>query len=332
MSVPGEISGDGTFLTATSVQPNSGAGANVGTLIDVTRMMELPPEERRANLERYTKCISAVFRRRKATQEEIDLQFLMPSCLSQSPDVWEYTSCAICLCDFAEGEELRRSPCAGGHAFHPKCLRGWMERSHATCPVCRGGAQDDGRIGRNRQGGGRSQADALAEFVTRRMRSGQVDFTISKTNHTRADKVMKQLKEPNICLKPEEEPSSDEEVFKYRNPMQRENKKEFVKGDPSTIPSIYQAAYAARKAEKSLERAMAIAEQLDESPPPTVSPKSKSRQSPQRKQSSSPSRRGHSRGKSQSPRRRGGRKSSRSPGRKASPSRGGGKSTRDVPE
>ena len=27
--------------------------------------------------------------------------------------------------------------CPGGHAFHPKCLRAWIERSNETCPVCR---------------------------------------------------------------------------------------------------------------------------------------------------------------------------------------------------
>ncbi|CAE8694494.1 unnamed protein product, partial [Polarella glacialis] len=168
----------------------------------VTQILDLPPEERSANLERYARCMTVRFRRRKANQEELDLQALMPSSLAQSPEVWEYTSCAICLCEFAEGEELRRAPCAGGHAFHPKCLRGWLDRSHATCPVCRGG-EGDGRGGRSKPQGGRFGADALAEFVTRRMRSGKVDLTVSKANHERAEMAIRQLRDPMPCLKPE---------------------------------------------------------------------------------------------------------------------------------
>ncbi|XAR66298.1 hypothetical protein NMG60_11012478 [Bertholletia excelsa] len=49
--------------------------------------------------------------------------------------VGEDTTCAVCLCEFEEGEELRTLPeCA--HTFHVSCIDMWLY-SHSTCPVCR---------------------------------------------------------------------------------------------------------------------------------------------------------------------------------------------------
>ncbi|KAM7494915.1 hypothetical protein LguiB_029524 [Lonicera macranthoides] len=43
--------------------------------------------------------------------------------------------CAICLCDFEEGEELRTLPeCL--HSFHAPCIDMWLF-SHSDCPLCR---------------------------------------------------------------------------------------------------------------------------------------------------------------------------------------------------
>jgi len=162
-------------------------------------------------LERFARCAVTRFRRRRADPEEMDLRRLMPASLARSQDVWEYTACAICLADFADGEELRRTPCAGGHAFHPKCLRGWFERSHAACPVCRGGAEHETAERRAvARPPGQPTADGMAEYVVRRMRSGKVDFTVSATNRKRATRVMRLLREPNVQLRastpePEEE-------------------------------------------------------------------------------------------------------------------------------
>ena len=41
--------------------------------------------------------------------------------------------CIVCLCDFVEGEMLRKLPC--GHHFHPACIDKWL-RDNPTCPVC----------------------------------------------------------------------------------------------------------------------------------------------------------------------------------------------------
>ncbi|BAF30204.2 Os12g0596200 [Oryza sativa Japonica Group] len=43
--------------------------------------------------------------------------------------------CAVCLLEFADGDELRALPlCA--HAFHADCIDVWL-RAHASCPLCR---------------------------------------------------------------------------------------------------------------------------------------------------------------------------------------------------
>jgi len=44
-------------------------------------------------------------------------------------------TCAVCLGDFEEGEELRTMPeCL--HSFHVQCIDMWLH-SHSNCPVCR---------------------------------------------------------------------------------------------------------------------------------------------------------------------------------------------------
>ncbi|KZV40839.1 hypothetical protein F511_29191 [Dorcoceras hygrometricum] len=43
--------------------------------------------------------------------------------------------CAICLAEFATGEEIRVLPQCG-HGFHVGCIDMWLE-SHSSCPSCR---------------------------------------------------------------------------------------------------------------------------------------------------------------------------------------------------
>ncbi|KAE9596877.1 hypothetical protein Lal_00007354 [Lupinus albus] len=48
------------------------------------------------------------------------------------------STCAVCLGDFEEGEELRTLPeCM--HCFHVPCIDMWLY-SHTTCPICRANA------------------------------------------------------------------------------------------------------------------------------------------------------------------------------------------------
>ncbi|MFS7995199.1 putative transcription factor C2H2 family [Helianthus anomalus] len=43
--------------------------------------------------------------------------------------------CAVCLCEFEEGDELRTLPeCM--HSFHVPCIDMWLY-SHRSCPICR---------------------------------------------------------------------------------------------------------------------------------------------------------------------------------------------------
>ncbi|KAK2427464.1 hypothetical protein P8452_41854 [Trifolium repens] len=44
-------------------------------------------------------------------------------------------TCAVCLGDFEEGEELKTMPeCL--HSFHVPCIDMWLH-SHSSCPICR---------------------------------------------------------------------------------------------------------------------------------------------------------------------------------------------------
>ncbi|KAJ6816801.1 RING-H2 finger protein ATL2-like [Iris pallida] len=43
--------------------------------------------------------------------------------------------CAVCICELAEGEEVRFLPRCG-HAFHVECIDMWFG-SNSTCPLCR---------------------------------------------------------------------------------------------------------------------------------------------------------------------------------------------------
>jgi len=251
--MPEQMASDETFMTAqrlgrsqTGSSPRKDFSASV--LGDVTRLLEQPADERLANLQRFAKCVTVRFRRRQASREEIDLQRLMPSMLLRSQEVWEYSSCAICLVDFGDGEELRRAPCAGGHAFHPKCLRGWLERSHPTCPVCRGGDER----GTTERASGRPSADQLADYVMRRMRSGKVDFSISENNQRQAARVVKRMRNPVASL--EEEKEEDEDDAKPG--AAKGNKPKALPTVPpevanSTLPDIFAAHILARAAEKS---------------------------------------------------------------------------------
>ena len=45
------------------------------------------------------------------------------------------TTCAVCLAEYADGDELRRLP-GCRHAFHRPCVDEWLRR-RPSCPLCR---------------------------------------------------------------------------------------------------------------------------------------------------------------------------------------------------
>lgn len=47
----------------------------------------------------------------------------------------KFTDCAICLAEFAVGDEIRELPQCG-HGFHVVCIDTWLG-SHSSCPSCR---------------------------------------------------------------------------------------------------------------------------------------------------------------------------------------------------
>lgn len=46
----------------------------------------------------------------------------------------EHTSCAICMEDFKEGDELKTLPCL--HMYHGHCIDSWLQRDN-SCPICK---------------------------------------------------------------------------------------------------------------------------------------------------------------------------------------------------
>uniref|UniRef100_A0A0D6R3W6 RING-type domain-containing protein n=1 Tax=Araucaria cunninghamii TaxID=56994 RepID=A0A0D6R3W6_ARACU len=46
-----------------------------------------------------------------------------------------HVECAVCLCKFEEGVEIRQLPCC--HFFHRPCLDKWLDHQQTTCPLCR---------------------------------------------------------------------------------------------------------------------------------------------------------------------------------------------------
>ncbi|EYU19902.1 hypothetical protein MIMGU_mgv1a019310mg, partial [Erythranthe guttata] len=68
----------------------------------------------------------------EAMSMENSVAELLPARKFEKGVVEDGASCAICLCEFEDGEEVRTLPeCA--HAFHAPCIDMWLY-SHSNCP------------------------------------------------------------------------------------------------------------------------------------------------------------------------------------------------------
>lgn len=85
-------------------------------------------DERRSGLEGDAQTAASVDR---FTPAEMDLLLAVP----YQTDCG-YGECAICLADFAVGDECLQMPCAASHVYHAACIRACLERS-VFCPLCR---------------------------------------------------------------------------------------------------------------------------------------------------------------------------------------------------
>lgn len=52
----------------------------------------------------------------------------------------ESETCAICLCDMEEGDNVKKLVCR--HVFHDACVMGWLN-TNSTCPMCKASLKTD---------------------------------------------------------------------------------------------------------------------------------------------------------------------------------------------
>jgi hypothetical protein len=73
--------------------------------------------------------------KKKALQSLPTVSWTAPERLEQEEEAGDVPECAICLAEFASGDEVRVLPTCG-HGFHAACVDVWL-LSSSTCPSCR---------------------------------------------------------------------------------------------------------------------------------------------------------------------------------------------------
>lgn len=70
--------------------------------------------------------------------EQLNLINIIALCSNSIDELNGYSDdidCVVCLCEMSKRQRLRKLEC--GHVFHKKCLDGWLNQLHFTCPLCR---------------------------------------------------------------------------------------------------------------------------------------------------------------------------------------------------
>ncbi|KAG0317733.1 hypothetical protein BGZ99_006119 [Dissophora globulifera] len=68
-----------------------------------------------------------------AAAEALDAQAVPTA--SPLPHELVNDTCAICIEDFVDGDQIRKLPCY--HEFHCECIDPWLTRKSSTCPLCK---------------------------------------------------------------------------------------------------------------------------------------------------------------------------------------------------
>lgn len=107
-------------------------------------------DQQQDNLHNFTIDISSPFH--DDMEEDIDMTYeelaslepvyvgskcinKLPSCKHDgTPLPGDQTKCPVCLCEFAEGEDLKSLPCV--HFYHKDCIDAWLLVGH-NCPLCK---------------------------------------------------------------------------------------------------------------------------------------------------------------------------------------------------
>lgn len=79
--------------------------------------------------------IRCIRERRRTLRNRLPARMLKRIGTVQFVKGMHYETCAICLEDFVEYEQLRVLPCR--HAYHAQCIDPWLTKNRRVCPICK---------------------------------------------------------------------------------------------------------------------------------------------------------------------------------------------------
>ena len=133
-------------------------------------------------------------------QIEASTELLKPAEVAKLTDD---ITCSICICEFEEGEAVRRLPCHHLHIYHTECVDQWFQQSR-LCPMCKqdvlvlsgaagavvaGGGGEGGALA----AGGGETAEAVAEAGPAAIAGGVGGAGVSMATATLDDDGIEEL-------------------------------------------------------------------------------------------------------------------------------------------